>query len=96
MHLGWRKTDKGFTQDQAACADTECCSVEDRVGLTVCRLMTHDEGSCWVPAELRSSIILSHWGRKVTPLGLLQGWQDSQIVSGGAEIAWASVARDIG
>ncbi len=31
----------------------------------VCRLVTHDEGSCWVPAELRSSIILSHWGRKV-------------------------------
>ena len=29
------------------------------------RLVTHDEGSCWVPAELRSSIILSHWGRKV-------------------------------
>ena len=28
-------------------------------------LVTHDEGSCWVPSELRSSIILSHWGRKV-------------------------------
>ena len=28
-------------------------------------LVTHDEGSCWVPAELRPSIILSHWGRKV-------------------------------
>ena len=28
-------------------------------------LVTHDEGSCWVPSELRPSIILSHWGRKV-------------------------------
>ncbi|CAK0774152.1 hypothetical protein CVIRNUC_004140 [Coccomyxa viridis] len=27
-------------------------------------LVTHDEGSCWVPAEIRNSIILSHWGRK--------------------------------
>ena len=29
-------------------------------------LVSHDEGSCWVPAELRPSIILSHWGRKVS------------------------------
>ena len=28
-------------------------------------LVTHDEGSCWVPSELRASTILSHWGRKV-------------------------------
>ena len=28
-------------------------------------LVTHDEGPCWVPSELRNSIILSHWGRKV-------------------------------
>ena len=28
-------------------------------------LVSHDEGSCWVPSELRASIILSHWGRKV-------------------------------
>ena len=34
-------------------------------------LVSHDEGSCWVPSELRPSIILSHWGRKVGPL-LLQ------------------------
>ena len=34
-------------------------------------LASHDEGSCWVPSELRPSIILSHWGRKVGPL-LLQ------------------------
>lgn len=27
-------------------------------------LVTHDEGSCWVPAAIRPSIILSHWGRK--------------------------------
>ncbi|KAK9805384.1 hypothetical protein WJX73_009679 [Symbiochloris irregularis] len=27
-------------------------------------LVTHDEGSCWVPSEIRPSIILSHWGRK--------------------------------
>ncbi|EFN59979.1 hypothetical protein CHLNCDRAFT_56485 [Chlorella variabilis] len=26
-------------------------------------LVTHDEGSCWVPAAIRPSIILSHWGR---------------------------------
>ena len=26
-------------------------------------LVTHDEASCWVPAAIRSSIILSHWGR---------------------------------
>ena len=32
------------------------------------RLVTHDEGSCWVPAEIRDSIILSHWGRKVQSL----------------------------
>ena len=32
------------------------------------RLVTHDEGSCWVPAEIRTSIILSHWGRKVQSL----------------------------
>ena len=32
------------------------------------RLVTHDEGSCWVPAEIRNSIILSHWGRKVQSL----------------------------
>ena len=29
-------------------------------------LMTHDEGSCWLPGELRNSIVLSHWGRKVS------------------------------
>ena len=29
--------------------------------------VTHDEASCWVPGELRRSIILSHWGRKVLP-----------------------------
>ncbi len=28
-------------------------------------LISHDEGSCWAPAEIRPSIILSHWGRKV-------------------------------
>ncbi|KAK9805311.1 hypothetical protein WJX73_000673 [Symbiochloris irregularis] len=27
-------------------------------------LVTHDEGSCWVPSEIRPSIILSHWGRR--------------------------------
>ncbi|KAL4427668.1 hypothetical protein ABPG75_001757 [Micractinium tetrahymenae] len=27
-------------------------------------LVTHDEGSCWVPSVIRPSIILSHWGRK--------------------------------
>ena len=32
----------------------------------VYRLVTHDEGSCWVPAEIRHSIILSHWGRRVS------------------------------
>ena len=26
-------------------------------------LSVHDEGSCWVPAAIRPSIILSHWGR---------------------------------
>jgi hypothetical protein len=26
-------------------------------------LVTHDEASCWVPAAIRPSIILSHWGR---------------------------------
>lgn len=30
-------------------------------------LVSHDEGSCWVPRELRRGIILSHWGRKVLP-----------------------------
>ena len=30
-------------------------------------LASHDEGSCWVPGELRASIILSHWGRRVGP-----------------------------
>lgn len=34
-------------------------------------LVTHDEGSCWVPSELRPSIILSHWGRLVRSLPLL-------------------------
>ena len=28
-------------------------------------LVSHDEGSCWVPGELRRGTILSHWGRKV-------------------------------
>lgn len=32
-------------------------------------LISHDEGSCWAPAEIRSSIILSHWGRKVVDFG---------------------------
>ncbi|KAL4447245.1 hypothetical protein ABPG77_007278 [Micractinium sp. CCAP 211/92] len=27
-------------------------------------LFTHDEGSCWAPAVIKNSIILSHWGRK--------------------------------
>ena len=27
-------------------------------------VVTHDEASCWVPAAIRPSIILSHWGRK--------------------------------
>lgn len=26
-------------------------------------LASHDEASCWVPEELRSSVILTHWGR---------------------------------
>ncbi len=35
------------------------------------RLITHDEGSCWAPKEIRPSIILSHWGRKVAhPIAL--------------------------
>lgn len=25
-------------------------------------LFTHDEGSCWAPAAIKNSIILSHWG----------------------------------
>lgn len=25
--------------------------------------MTHDEGSCWLPAVLRPAILLTHWGR---------------------------------
>ncbi len=33
-------------------------------------LISHDEGSCWAPTEIRSSIILSHWGRKVGISGL--------------------------
>ncbi len=37
-------------------------------------LATHDEGSCWVPSALRSSIILSHWGRTVRLLGLRVGF----------------------
>jgi Exostosin family len=29
-------------------------------------LFSHDEASCWVPTEIwNTSIILSHWGRKV-------------------------------
>ena len=28
-------------------------------------LISHDEASCWAPSEIRPSIILSHWGRKV-------------------------------
>ncbi len=29
-------------------------------------LFPHDEGPCWAPAEIwNTSIILSHWGRKV-------------------------------
>ncbi len=29
-------------------------------------LFTHDEAPCWVPEEIyNTSIILSHWGRKV-------------------------------
>ena len=27
------------------------------------QLVTHDEGSCWVPNSIRPSHILSHWGR---------------------------------
>ncbi len=34
-------------------------------------LISHDEGSCWAPSEIRPSIILSHWGRKVLILCLL-------------------------
>ena len=30
-------------------------------------LISHDEGPCWAPAEIRPSIILSHWGRKARP-----------------------------
>lgn len=28
------------------------------------QLVTHDEASCYVPADMRPAIILSHWGRK--------------------------------
>jgi len=27
-------------------------------------MVTHDEASCYVPAAIRPSVILSHWGRK--------------------------------
>ena len=33
-------------------------------------LITHDEGPCYAPAEIRNSIILSHWGRTVRTPGL--------------------------
>jgi hypothetical protein len=29
----------------------------------VLQLITHDEGSCWLPAVLRPAILLTHWGR---------------------------------
>ena len=31
--------------------------------LLLLQLMTHDEGSCWLPAVLRPAILLTHWGR---------------------------------
>ena len=40
-----------------------CCR-DRRGGRDHIWLTTHDEGSCWVPAAIRPSIILSHWGRK--------------------------------
>ena len=40
-----------------------CCR-DRRGGRDHIWLQTHDEGSCYVPAAIRSSIILSHWGRK--------------------------------
>jgi hypothetical protein len=39
-----------------------CCR-ERRGGRDHIWLVTHDEASCYVPAAIRSSIILSHWGR---------------------------------
>jgi hypothetical protein len=40
------------------------CGRDRRGGRDHIWLATHDEASCWLPAQLRRSIILSHWGRK--------------------------------
>lgn len=42
-----------------------------------CRLVAHDEGSCYVPTAIRPSIILSHWGRKDAQHNSSTGyWED--------------------
>ena len=54
-------------------------------------LVTHDEGSCWVPAVLRPSIILSHWGRTELNHSALSGYSymDSYRQSRGCGAAHA-------
>ncbi|BDA44351.1 probable glucuronosyltransferase [Coccomyxa sp. Obi] len=47
-------------------------------------LITHDEGSCWAPKEIRSSIILSHWGRK-----------DVNHTSNSAYLPWDNYTQEI-
>jgi hypothetical protein len=59
-------------------------------------LTTHDEGSCWVPAAIRPSIILSHWGRKdanhTTGTGYWEGGAARRGCASGCLLAPAGAA----
>ena len=37
-------------------------------------MATHDEGSCWVPNELRSAILLTHWAPLDFPRKSRSAW----------------------
>ena len=63
-----------------------CCR-DRRGGRDHIWLTTHDEGSCWVPAAIRPSIILSHWGRMDTNHTTGTGYWE-----GGAGWGWLGLA----
>jgi hypothetical protein len=37
-------------------------------------MATHDEGSCWLPNELRNAILLTHWAPLVFPQKSRSAW----------------------
>ncbi|GAB4813993.1 hypothetical protein N2152v2_001039 [Parachlorella kessleri] len=58
-------------------------------------LVTHDEGSCWVPAMLRPAIILSYWGR--TDLDHISGtgyWPDNYTADSSHPV-WQPEGHDV-